>query len=118
MKRETENVLIFSWTIVGMIALVVIVVSLGQRAEAREGFYLMIGAGENHSAWNDEHAWVDNGEIGCGFGFGYMTDLSSSTVLDFAFRHKSQCMSGPPVNDENEAGAEFYYLDLYWFPFK
>lgn len=118
MRRETESMLIFWWTIVGMAALVIIVVSLGQRVEAHDGFYLMIGAGENHSAWNQEYAWNDNDEIGCGFGFGYMANLSSSTMLDFAFRHKSQCLSGKPVNDDNESGAEFYYIDLYWFPFE
>ena len=99
-----------------IIILVVLLAMAFTKAEANEGFYFMMGLGENNSSWNDEFGWRDNGELGCGFGLGWNHDINENWTIDVSAKHKSQCLSGPPMNSDNESGAEFYYVDFYYFP--
>ena len=116
--------LIFSWTIVGVISLLIIVCSLGQRVEAREGFYLMLGVGASDSPELEirngnghtlyEFEWQDGGELGCGFGTGIMWELGDQWLLDWGYQHRSQCSYW----GDDETSVDHLFLDLYWFPFQ
>lgn len=96
--------------------------------KAGQGFYLTAGIGINDSpghtiydAENNEryhYEWQDNGEAGCGVGLGYMYDFNVNWSVDLAYRHKSQCNTGWPVNDDRETSVDTYYIDIYWYPFQ
>lgn len=124
MKPETESVLIFSWSIVAIIAVIIAFISLGQRVEAREGFYLMVGIGTAETeklTIEDEQGnelyeweWQDGGEAGCGIGAGVMWEAGDSFLFDLNYRHRSQCNYW----GEDESNVDTLYLDLFWFPFQ
>jgi len=119
-----EEPYIAAWVATGMSSLVIILVTLFQPVDAREGFYLMVGIGasdsppliiENgHGDMIYEFEWQDGGELGCGFGSGVMFEVGDQWLLNWGYQHRSQCNYW----GHDETSVDHLFLDLYWFPFQ
>ena len=77
-------------------------------------FYARLGAGKNATLFNDDNKWDDNGELGCGAGFGYRHNISGRWYGDLSYTHHSQCLSGPPVNNDEESTSDHAYYWVEW----
>ena len=78
-----------------------------------EYFYLGIGAGKNDILFGDQE-WNDGSEIGCSFKAGYRHHLAGSFYGDIGYNHYSQCLVGPPVNDDLESSSDHLYYWVEW----
>ena len=90
----------------------IILISLLTPVQA-EYFYLGIGAGKNDILFGDQE-WIDGGEIGCSFRAGNRHHLAGSFYGDIGYSHYSQCLVGPPVNDDLESSSDHLYYWVEW----
>jgi len=98
-----------------MYRLIVILLLCSGSVQAESYFYIGLGVGKNAMLFDSENDWEDNGEIGCGAKFGYRHHLSGSFYGDLNYSHYSQCLSGPPVNDDWESSSDHAY---YWVEYR
>jgi len=76
-------------------------------------YYIGAGIGKNDILFGDQE-WIDGGEIGCSFRAGNRHHLAGSFYGDIGYSHYSQCLAGPPFNDDLESSSDHLYYWVEW----
>ena len=69
-------------------------------------FYIDIGAGSHTNFFSTRTPWNNADSMGCMFAFGYVTPIRQNIDFDANWSHYSQCMAGPPFNNELESALD------------
>ena len=97
------------------IPIICLVLAIATTVQAESYWYFKAGIGKNMMLFSGND-WQDNGELGCSGGFGHRHHLKGNFYGDAGYMHYSQCMTGPPWNDdyEDSLDAVYYYIEVRW----
>lgn len=87
----------YPWLIVKLVPFIFILMLFTSIADA--DFYLELGVGKNGLL---QQEWVARDSTACMFGAGYIWQPAKRHIVDFSYRHNSQCTVGNGFDEREE----------------